>query len=154
MRHTPQVTPERLALRLREAGPERAGMGLGKMCPYLVAAALPLMRRKDAADILRMARPAVAARVGHSPLNAPRARPERYRPAPQISPQQARKASRVPPRTFRMFPDCPPSVSFLTRSLKPPECSPTVPPWRSLSVLRMAATAGVTLRLSQSSGGR
>jgi len=58
-----QIKPEQLAQRLKETGPEAAGMALGKMDPYAAAEALPLMHFKDAAIVLCHARPEAAAKV-------------------------------------------------------------------------------------------
>ena len=61
-----QLKPEQLAQRLKDAGPEAAGMAIGKIDLYASAEALPLMHFKDAADVLTHARPEAAGEVGAS----------------------------------------------------------------------------------------
>ena len=72
------MTPEQLAQRLVDAGPEAAGMALGKMCAYLAAETLLLMDTPMAAKVLCMARPEAAASV--MSLRIPLA--QTHRPSP------------------------------------------------------------------------
>jgi len=61
--HEKEVSAQQLAEQLDRAGPEAAGMALGKLCAFDVAEALPLLHPKVAAAILGMARPEVATKV-------------------------------------------------------------------------------------------
>eukprot|EP00959_Pyramimonas_sp_CCMP1952_P093864 1963713-Pyramimonas_sp.AAC.3 len=56
-----------LAERLTAAGPEAAGMALGRMCSFSTAEALPLMNPADAGAVLLKTRPEAAIKVD-SPL--------------------------------------------------------------------------------------